>query len=736
MMQNTEQKPENSLLIVNDESSGDEPPAHVWKILIIDDDEDVHQATRFALRNVTILGRRIELLHAHSAVEAKQHVAESDDIAVALVDVVMETPHAGLELVRYLRQSGFKEMRIILRTGQPGYAPEFAVIAEFEIDDYRTKLELTRTRLMTVLTTAIRAYDQIRKIMRSRAGLEMIVQSAHELFQRTNLELFSHGVLTQIAGLLRVAPNGVACVCALRARGQCEGRVVSATGRFSHYLGQPLNAIDDKEILQLLSEAHATTAPLVRNRYLALCFHHESGDDLAVVVETTGDVDTEDLTLLKLFSTNITVGFENLTLLEMLDRLAYLDPVLGVPNFNAFERALAASRASGEKNACMALVSVDAFQAIVATYGQHVANGFLGALHNALTVGSQGNLTIARIGDGSFALLGDHAMLDAYLVSDTFAQPHQIEGIDIAATATAVILDLDDTETDTASILQMASAALLHVSQTQPGKCVTYDTAMRADVERRMAIQVALKETIQSGEGFTVHLQPKVNMTSGEVVGAEALLRWTYQDYQMPPAEFIPIAEASGLTRYLTDFVIDVVGQWVKGRAGKKIVPVAINLSVTDLNSPGFAQALRGQVSVAGLSPETVEFEVTEGIAMQGESRIVEQLGLLKSAGFRIALDDFGTGHSSLGRFDRLPIDTVKIDQAFVAPLDKRNASNSIAAIVVAMTRALRVDCVAEGVETIAQKEALLALGCTIGQGYLLGRPIHLEEFDSKFLPD
>ncbi len=733
-MPSIDREPEGLVSVMDDDHGSNCAPVHVWRILVVDDDEDVHQATRFALRDVTILGRPVELLHAHSAAEAKKHAAESGDIAVALVDVVMETPDAGLELVRHLRQSGFVEMRIVLRTGQPGYAPELAVIAEYEIDDYRTKLELTRTRLMTVLTTAIRAYDQIRMISHSRAGLEMIVESAAELFRRTNLELFARGVLTQIAGLLRVAPNGLACVCAMHGEGESEGRVISATGRFRNYIGKPIDSIEDREISALLKEVRGLEDPLVKGSYVALCFHSGQDKRMAAIIETSGDALTQDLALLRLFSTNIAIGFENLALVERLDHLAYVDPVLGVPNLNAFEKALDAWCASGQKNMRMALVSVDGFEAIAASYGQRVAHDFLRAVHAALIVGGRGNLLVARVGDGSFALLGDGTILDGYLVADTFAQPHRIDGIDIAAAATSVILNLDEAGTDPAAILRMASAALLHVTHSQPGKCVMYDAAMHEGVERRMAIQIALKEAIQSGEGFDVHLQPKVNLATSEVVGAEALLRWTHQGRAISPAEFIPIAEASGQARDLTDFVIDTIGRWVARRAGEKIVPVAINLSMADLNSPDFAQALRGHVSVAGLSPETIEFEVTEGVAMQDERWIVEQLEILKETGFRIALDDFGTGYSSLAQFDRLPIDTVKIDRAFVAKLDKQDVPKSMAAVILAMAQALQVDCIAEGIETIAQKQALLALGCTVGQGYLLGRPVLLDDFDAAYL--
>lgn len=186
----------DDLLLVVDDVPAVEPEVstRAWHVLVVDDDDEIHETTRFALRGVRILDHPIRLLHARSAAEARQRVAETGDLAVALVDVVMESPDAGLRLVRELREAGCHEMRIVLRTGQPGYAPELSVISRYAIDDYRTKAELTQTRLLAVLTAAIRGYDLIRMITRSRAGLEMIVQSATQLFHRTKLELFSSGV--------------------------------------------------------------------------------------------------------------------------------------------------------------------------------------------------------------------------------------------------------------------------------------------------------------------------------------------------------------------------------------------------------------------------------------------------------------------------------------------------------------------------------------------------------------
>jgi diguanylate cyclase len=177
---------------------------NVWRIMIIDDDEDVHSATSFALGNLEMQHRPLQFVHAYSAREAREMLQEEMEIAVILLDVVMEADDAGLQLVRYIREVlKMSDVRIILRTGQPGYAPEIDAIRDFDINDYKTKSELTRIKLYTTVTAAIRSYEQIRTISASRRGLDLIVHASTELMALHGLQNFAAGVITQIAGLLR-----------------------------------------------------------------------------------------------------------------------------------------------------------------------------------------------------------------------------------------------------------------------------------------------------------------------------------------------------------------------------------------------------------------------------------------------------------------------------------------------------------------------------------------------------
>ena len=210
-----------------------------WHVLVVDDDGDVHAATQLALRGVTILDGYIELVHAHAAKEALELLSQRGDghFAVVLLDVVMESPSAGLDIINAIRNDlGIAQTRIVIRTGQPGLAPDIDVIQKYEIDDYRTKTELTRGRLITTLAASIRAFQQLGVLNQHRKGLERVVRGAASLTQRKGVSAFAGGVLEQLAAVLKLPIDGI--VCAQReSRAGAEIRVLSAAGELERLRG-------------------------------------------------------------------------------------------------------------------------------------------------------------------------------------------------------------------------------------------------------------------------------------------------------------------------------------------------------------------------------------------------------------------------------------------------------------------------------------------------------------------
>ena len=220
--------------LIDDEAAQVTAPAGPrWKIAIVDDDQGVHTGTRFALQDFTLHGRGLELLSARSAAEARSLFRVNPDMAVILLDVVMETEGAGLELVQFVRNELKNEtVRIILRTGQPGQAPERRVVIDYDINDYKAKTELTADKLFTTLTAALRSHDQLLKLVQTRRGLEIIIDAAATLFDQRSLQRLAEGVLTQLRILMAVDCAGI---LVLRETGREGLQVLAGSGCYNEY---------------------------------------------------------------------------------------------------------------------------------------------------------------------------------------------------------------------------------------------------------------------------------------------------------------------------------------------------------------------------------------------------------------------------------------------------------------------------------------------------------------------
>src|SRR3984893_3091889 len=218
-----------------------------WKIAVIDDEPAVHDGTRFALSDYRLNGQGLEILSAYSAAEGRELMRRHADVAVVLLDVIMESDTAGLGLVEYIRNDLKNEtVRIILRTGQPGQAPERRVIVDYDINDYKAKTELTADKLFTSLTAALRSYQQLQRMVETRRGLEIIIEAASTLFDFKSMQRLAEGVLTQIGSLLNVAAAG-SRVLRDAAEAEDSFSVLAGSGCYSRFVGMPgINALDDE----------------------------------------------------------------------------------------------------------------------------------------------------------------------------------------------------------------------------------------------------------------------------------------------------------------------------------------------------------------------------------------------------------------------------------------------------------------------------------------------------------
>jgi response regulator RpfG family c-di-GMP phosphodiesterase len=293
-----------------------------WKVLIVDDEHEVHAITSLVLRDFQFEGRSLEFLHAYTSREAKQILQETPGIAVILLDVVMESEHAGLNLVHWIREEHKDALtRIILRTGQPGAAPEKEIITKYDINDYKEKTELTDTKLWTTITVALRCYRDLTIINRSRIGLEKIVQASVTFTERQSLTHFFQGVLTQLTSLLHAEEDSIL----LRAdglaiqRGNNGFRIVSGTGEYATLIGKYLDDLDAPIIKTLVNQGIAVKESFFEDKYYVGYMHDEDGSENLIILRSPVGLGPDDCELIRVFTSNASIALINVTLSKSIE---------------------------------------------------------------------------------------------------------------------------------------------------------------------------------------------------------------------------------------------------------------------------------------------------------------------------------------------------------------------------------------------------------------------------------
>ncbi len=727
----------DDLILIHDDDDA-LPAQPVWHVLIVDDDPEVHSATRFVLRGQQLLGRAIELHSAYSAAQAREMLMGSVDYAVILLDVVMEQPDAGLHLVQVIRQDlNLQGVRIILRTGQPGYAPELDVISRYDINDYRTKSELTQTRLVTSLISALRGFEQIRRIEASRRGLTQIIHATRDLLSSDGLQRFAGGVLTQLGSFLGLTPERGLVVISHSAMGRSHTvlhgpmlQVVAATGPYAELLNQSADTIQPGMVRQQISIALSER----RNLYSAFgcaLYCNSQRHQMAVFIDTPGEVDPALRELLEIFTENIALCSDNLSLLEQLQRAAYVDSLTDLPSrLRLLQRLSAAALEQSADASALLMIDVDDFNTHVETLGPAGSDALLRDLAqrlSALVV----DLPVlpVRIGADVFALHGPRRYLGADLLAQLCAAEFNADGLPIRLTVSAGLALASDAPGPAANLIAAAYTALKCAKREQRQGYTVYEPDMGSHAMRRAAMLRALYSALQGSE-FELALQPQLRMTDGAVLGVEALLRWpSTGGAPVGPDEFIPIAESSGLILPLGAWVMDEACRQlaeIQRRTGQRL-RMAINVSPAQWRDGTLLTQLLHAAERHGVAPQQLEIELTESLAMQEIDTLLPRLREVRALGMRVALDDFGTGFSSLAYLQHMPIDQLKIDRSFVHEIGRSRRGEDIARTIVSLGAMLGLEVLAEGVETPDQEAFLQSLGCNAAQGYLHARPMALD---------
>jgi diguanylate cyclase (GGDEF)-like protein len=434
-----------------------------------------------------------------------------------------------------------------------------------------------------------------------------------------------------------------------------------------------------------------------------------------------------------------------------INKLAFYDPLTNLPNrrlmVDRLRQALAVSARSGRLGA-LQFIDLDNFKTLNDTQGHDVGDLLLQQVAQRLTGCMRQGDTVARLGGDEFVVMieelsesREEAAAQAEMIGEkilaAIGTPYRLGGLEYEITPSIGITLYANHAQSTDELLKQADLAMYQSKAAGRNTLRFFDPAMQAVITTRVEMESDIRQSILKGE-FALYYQPQVNRDN-QTVGAEVLLRWPHpQRGMVPPAAFIPLAEECGLILPLGNWVLETactqLAQWATDDRFQHLT-LAVNVSARQFRQSDFVPYVVDLLAYTGINPRRLKLELTESLLVDDVTETTEKMIALKAHGVGFSLDDFGTGYSSLSYLKRLPLDQLKIDQSFVRDLMTDPNDAAIALAVITLGHSLGLAVIAEGVETQAQREHLHRQGCDAYQGYLLGRPMPLQDFEARMMP-
>jgi diguanylate cyclase (GGDEF)-like protein len=472
--------------------------------------------------------------------------------------------------------------------------------------------------------------------------------------------------------------------------------------------------------------------------WAAISVRHGAYGGLVVQSQQPGQPFTQtDLNFLEAVANVVGSAIDRIQVEEEINHQALHDPLTGLPNRVLFQDRLALSLARLERQPgtiAVMFVDVDHFKVINDSLGHDRGDTLLVMIAERLLSAVRPGDTVARFGGDEFVILCERVMgeIEAVGIGERIRElastPLAMDGRDYVVTVSTGIAVASAHDSSPADLLRDADAAMYQAKESGRARTSMFADSMRTRAVRRLETELALRRAITHGE-LRLHYQPIVSLPGGSIAGVEALVRWEHPtDGIISPADFIPIAEETGL--------IVPLGEWVLGEACRQArtwrqahpdlahLTMSVNLSGRQIAQSDLALVVANVLADTGLQADALVLEITESVLMGDAEYAITILQALKGLGVRLSIDDFGTGYSSLSYLKKFPVDALKIDRSFVDDLGSGGEDSAIVLATISLADSLGLSTVAEGVETQEQVDALVAFGCDKGQGYFFSRPL------------
>ena len=686
------------------------------RILIVDDDADIRH-----LLSIKLKKHGYEIIEAADGEEGLEKL-KSDSPDMVMVDVRMP----GIDGFEFCEQAS--------QLSSLKYIPIMIMTATDDHDSVNRAYEKGATDFITKPINHAKLVHRLRFALRASETAERLAQRERQLLsaqQTAKMGEWTHDIKNNVFH----CSDEAAKIFGLKSGGD-----VTYDTLLKYVVDDHLDRVRD-----------VINNPSLKDKGYSLEYSIKTDAGEVKRIRQIIDVDTDEAA----HDGKLIGVFQDITELrnaeQQIKTLSFYDGLTGLPNRRFFKRLLQKAIDSGRRqhNRFAVLdINFDNFMRINANLGHDVGDKLLNEASQRLNnvVRSSDNEEqeslinsglLAHLGGDNFIVMlkdlknADDAALLARRINEVFNENFQVLGNEIHISTSIGISIFPDDGEDGEGLLKKASSALNHAKETGRDCYRFYTESMNEESSRRLSLEIGLRKALEK-EQFQLYYQPKVSLIDNHITGAEALIRWNHPEMGMvSPAQFIPVAENTGLEVPMTDWVITEacrqVGEW---RAqGFMLESVAINMPPTSLLNKNINEHIFKNLKMAGVDASRLDFEITESVFMEDVDIILPILKEFRSVGSTISIDDFGTGYSSLSYLKRLPLSKLKIDQSFIRDLLQSKDSAIIVKAVIALAHSLDLKVIAEGVEKIEQLEYLREYGCDVVQGYYYSRPLPADEF-------